>query len=61
MTTPEQEKIESINIEVDNKKFTLDIKSTDESMTFIVMDREEIDGFKYIRKKTLKKLKKLKI
>ncbi len=51
MTTPEQEKIESINIEVDNKKFTLDIKSTDESITFIVMDREEIDGFKILEKK----------
>ena len=37
MTTPEQEKIESINIEVDNKKFTLDIKSTDESTTFVTL------------------------
>ena len=55
MTTPEQEKIESINIEVDNKKFTLDIKSTDESITFIVMDREEKDGFKYNQKKNIKR------
>ena len=28
-------------------------------MTFIVMDREEIDGFKYIRKKTLKEIKEI--
>jgi hypothetical protein len=59
MFTPEQEKTESINIEVDNKKFTLVIKSISESMTFIVIDPEEIDGFKYIRTKTLKEIKEI--
>ena len=51
MSTPEEEKTESINIEVDNKKFTLVIKSISESITFIVIDPEEIDGFKYFRKR----------
>ena len=46
-----------INIELDDKKYTLVIKITDESMTFIVNDPEEIVGLKYITKKTLKDIK----
>ncbi len=54
---PAQEKTESIIIEADGKKFTLLIKSIDESMTFIATDPEEIGGCKYIRKMDLKDIK----
>ena len=54
---PAQEKTESIIVETDGKKFTLLIKSIDESMTFIATDPEEIGGCKYIRKMNLKDIK----
>ena len=55
--TSDQEKIESINLENEGKKFLLLIKSTNESITFIASDPEDIGSSKYIRKMSLKEIK----
>ena len=51
------EKTESINVENDNKKFLLIIKSSNESITFIASDPENIGSSKYLRKMSLKEIK----
>ena len=53
---PTAEKTETINIEVDDKKYTLVIKSLEESITFTVSDQGELCSI-YIRKLTLKDIK----
>ena len=55
ISTPE--KTESINIENDNKKFLLIIKSSNESITFIASEPEDIGSSKYLRKMSLKEIK----
>ena len=55
ISTPE--KTESINIENDNKKFLLIIKSSNESITFIASEPEDIGSLKYLRKMSLKEIK----
>ena len=55
--TSDQEKTESINLENEGKKFLLLIKSTNESITFIASDPEDIGSSKYIRKMSLKEIK----
>ena len=55
--TSNQEKTESINIENEGKKYLLLIKSTNESITFIASDPEDIGSSKYIRKMDLKEIR----
>jgi len=59
MSTPisTEEKIETINIELDSQRFILVIKYSEESITFIATDPGEIGDNKYIRKMTLKEIK----
>ena len=54
---PTQEKTDSLSIEVEGKKYSLIIKILGESMTFISSDPEDVGGFKYIRKMSLKEIK----
>jgi len=50
--------IEYIDIDQDNKKYSLKMKINGEEMTFIISDKEE--GYDFIKKMTLKELKELK-
>ena len=56
ISTPSQEKTESLNIEQENKKYLLLIKYSSESITFILSSQEEV-GITYSRKMELKEIK----
>ena len=57
ISTPSQEKIQSLTIEQDNKKYILLIKILGESLTFTLTEPDAVGSLTYIRKMTLKEIK----
>ncbi len=57
LSTPSQEKIESLKIEQNDKKYLLLIKILGESISFILSQPEEVGSLTYSRKMTLKEIK----